>query len=270
MEFSDFDLTNTYYTDIIYHGGASMLVNHISVGGSMSSSPEHHHSNFELILNLKGCGVMTIENSDYSFQPGTVILCPPGFVHRKFSENGFKDIYIRFDEPFLNPEAIITYDDSEHKTVKTLLYQALRYYNLRNTGYNEIINSIAKLIITIITFEKNIKKQSPIVENLKNKIIENYYNTDFNFDKIYDKMSYNSDYIRRCFKKEMNITPAQYLTNIRIDNALNLMVQDPGMNISDIAYACGYNDALYFSKVFRKHKGISPTDYIKKHLEDIK
>ncbi len=240
-----------------------MNVNYVGIGASLSSSPEHVHDSFELILNLKGNGTMTIENTDYCFSPGTVVLCPPDSKHIKQSDFGFKDIFLRFNDD-LKINLPVIYDDSENKTVKSLLHQALRYYNSKSNGYEEILNSIASLIITIITFEQNIKKNSPIVENVKNKIIENFYNTDFSFEKIYEKLSYNPDYIRRCFKKEMHITPTAYLTKVRINNAIKLIDQTGSMNISDIAFACGYDDPLYFSKVFKQHKGMSPTQYMNK------
>ena len=48
-----------------------------------------------------------------------------------------------------------------------------------------------------------------------------------------------------------------------ISNAVKLMEQNRGMNISDIAFSCGFDDPLYFSKVFRQYKGISPSEYMK-------
>lgn len=244
-----------------------MKVNYVGISASTSSSPEHEHESFELILNLKGSGCMTIENTDYQFTSGTVVLCPPKNRHIKQAESSFKDIYLRFDDD-LKLDNVITYNDSENKTIKALLYQALRYYNLKNSGYQEILNKITNLILTIISFEQSTKKSSPIVESLKNIIIENFYDTDFNFDKIYAKMSYNPDYIRRCFKKEMKITPSAYLTSIRINNAVKLMDQNLGMNISDIAFACGFNDSLYFSKVFKQYKGVSPREYLINQIGD--
>lgn len=244
-----------------------MFVSYVSIGVNISASSEHEHTNFELILNLSGKGTMTIDNTDYEFKTGTVILCPPSKKHTKYSSTGFKDIYLQFNSNTLATDQIITYDDNENKTVKTLMYQALLYFNKKNSGYQEILNSIAALILNIITYEQNGKRNSMLVESIKNKIIENYYNPEFNLDKIYEHISYNPDYIRRCFKKEMKMTPVQYLSNVRINNAIKLMEQEMLTNnkvlISNIAFLCGYNDALYFSKTFKKHTGLSPTEYIK-------
>lgn len=244
-----------------------MNVYYIGVSSSLSSSPEHEHESYELILNLKGNGIMTIENTDYQFSSGTVFLCPPKCRHIKQSDSDFKDIYLRFDEPSLSHGTVITYDDSESKTIKALIYQALLYFNKKDSGYQEILNSIAALILNIITYEQNGKKNSLLVESIKNKIIENYYNPELNLDKIYQHISYNPDYIRRCFKKEMKMTPVQYLSKVRINNAIKLMEQavlsNNKISISDIALLCGFNDALYFSKIFKKHTGLSPTEYIK-------
>ena len=59
----------------------------------------------------------------------------------------------------------------------------------------------------------------------------------------------------------MEIGFSSYLNSLRIKRAKSLMDKKES-SISDIAAACGFNDPLYFSKVFRKSEGISPREYI--------
>ena len=69
-------------------------------------------------------------------------------------------------------------------------------------------------------------------------------------------------YFGTLFKQETGLTFRQYLTNIRINQAENLL--SSGMyNVSEAAAECGFSDVFYFSKVFKEHRGISPSEVIK-------
>ena len=68
--------------------------------------------------------------------------------------------------------------------------------------------------------------------------------------------------MQRLFKKNMQIGFISYLNNLRIQYACEL-IQNGNMNLSEISIACGYSDYSYFSKVFKKITGHSPTDGLK-------
>ena len=56
------------------------------------------------------------------------------------------------------------------------------------------------------------------------------------------------------------MTPMQYILSIRIANAQNLL-ETTGYTISEIAAIVGYDNPLYFSRIFKKQKGLSPKEY---------
>mgnify|MGYP002510238722 FL=1 len=66
----------------------------------------------------------------------------------------------------------------------------------------------------------------------------------------------------RCFKRYMGITPMQYLTSIRIGKAKELL-KDTNYSIQEISNLVGYENPLYFSRIFRKQTGLSPSAYRK-------
>ncbi len=65
------------------------------------------------------------------------------------------------------------------------------------------------------------------------------------------------------FKKELNVTPVNYVTTCRIKRAKQLLF-DSNLSISHIAESCGYSNVYYFSSAFKKIEGISPSDFRKK------
>ena len=62
------------------------------------------------------------------------------------------------------------------------------------------------------------------------------------------------------FKDSTGMTPIEYLTRIRINEAKYLLANSP-YNIAEISNIVGYNDPLYFSRVFKKMIGVSPKRY---------
>ena len=71
----------------------------------------------------------------------------------------------------------------------------------------------------------------------------------------------------RSFKRVIKLTPMQYIVSLRIASAKRLLT-DTDYNISQISSAVGYDNALYFSRLFSKHVGLSPSEYRRKNREE--
>ena len=66
----------------------------------------------------------------------------------------------------------------------------------------------------------------------------------------------------RNFKEYTGTTPTQYLLSLRISNAQSLL-ESTSFNVTEIAEIVGYNNPLYFSRLFKKQCGVSPTEFRK-------
>lgn len=92
-----------------------------------------------------------------------------------------------------------------------------------------------------------------IVKNYSHKITVN---------DISKYIGLNRSYFGSIFKKHTSMSPQEFLIKLRLEKAEELM-ENPKLNISDIARSVGYEDAMLFSKIFKKHYGASPTEYRK-------
>lgn len=90
--------------------------------------------------------------------------------------------------------------------------------------------------------------------------LKEHYAEETNLEKIAEKIGLTSAYISTIFKKETGMTITNYLIQIRLEKAKE-MIRDTNMTISEIAYAVGYVDTRYFSKLFIKNVGIKPVEY---------
>ena len=92
--------------------------------------------------------------------------------------------------------------------------------------------------------------------------IENNYAHKVNIQVIADHLSIERTYLYRLFKDITGFSPQEYLLDFRIRQACSLL-KKTDLPVSDIARSVGYEDALYFSRLFKQKKGKTPTDYRK-------
>ena len=89
-----------------------------------------------------------------------------------------------------------------------------------------------------------------------------HYSEDISIDEYAEKNHVSVSWFIRNFKHCTGITPMQYILTKRIYNA-EILLQDPTYNITEIARIVGYDNPLYFSRIFKKAKGLSPSEYRK-------
>lgn len=101
---------------------------------------------------------------------------------------------------------------------------------------------------------------------VKCRSIINYLNKNYskkiNSKDIEEIFESNYDYLNRVFHKMTGYTITNYLNYIRINRAKELLITTP-IKISDVSYLVGIDDPYYFSKLFKKYTGMSPTQYLK-------
>ncbi|MEQ8359269.1 MAG: AraC family transcriptional regulator [Cytophagales bacterium] len=83
-------------------------------------------------------------------------------------------------------------------------------------------------------------------------------------EQISDQMSVSQCYLSNTLKKETGKTSTEYLQLYLIDEAKNILL-DPKKTVSEVAKELGFEYPAYFSRLFRKKEGISPTEYREKY-----
>jgi len=126
------------------------------------------------------------------------------------------------------------------------------------------ISSIA-IEITEANYKRTVQKNSKTIQEVLNAIENNIGDDELSLSKIADQIVYmNVDYLGKLFKKEVGENFSQYLMNARIEKAKQLLSQDDCCKISDVAEKVGYgNNPQYFSQVFKKATGYTPSEYRK-------
>lgn len=110
----------------------------------------------------------------------------------------------------------------------------------------------------------SIKKKNNIgdIVDKANKIINERYSQELTLDDISKELFISPQYFSRLYKDETGENFIERLTTVRIENAKKLMKEGEYL-IKEICFMSGYCDPNYFSRLFKKHEGVSPSDYLK-------
>lgn len=103
------------------------------------------------------------------------------------------------------------------------------------------------------------------VAGLLHEFITSNYQRPLNFGVIAQTMNYSQSYLTKIFLTKYNCTPIKYLSQVRLQKACYLLLNNPELTINQIAELTGYEDQGYFSRTFKKYMGISPLQYKKNH-----
>ena len=89
------------------------------------------------------------------------------------------------------------------------------------------------------------------------------YNQDISIENYAQTRGMSVSWFIRNFKKYTGMTPMQFIVLLRVNNA-QILLEQTNYSIYEIAKIVGYDDQLYFSRLFRKQKGVSPSQYRKR------
>lgn len=111
-------------------------------------------------------------------------------------------------------------------------------------------------------FEESRKMADYKPIRLAKQYINENYNTPLTLESVSATIGFNPAYFSTLFKKETNKNFSEYIMEVRIQNAKQLLTQT-SKNVDDIAMEVGYSDLKYFSRLFKKITGLNPSEYRK-------
>lgn len=131
-------------------------------------------------------------------------------------------------------------------------------------SFNNLEELFAQLADFIIS-ENNFSGVShDIIERILDQIAEKY-DQDLRLQDLADKYHLNYNYLSQLFKKETGQTFTNYLVELRIEKAIELFSKD--LLFYEIAKRVGYSDYYHFCKIFKKHKGMNPSEFKKAYID---
>ncbi len=231
----------------------------------------HSHDHWELIYCTGGEGTFQLESgTTINFHQGEAVAIPPKERHMNSGSNGFTNIHLTMADPAFPYKSAFMVDDDSERHMQIAFAQAKFYYLSDIRRQELVLAALGELISSYMIVFRDNREFSEPVEQIRNSIIRNFSDSDFELDRELRQMPFNYDYLRKLFQKEMGLTPLKYMTDLRMKKAKSMLsAMSREYTMVEIAEGCGFGDALYFSRVFKKYFGYSPTEFMKKRREEM-
>lgn len=221
----------------------------------------HIHKDWELIYCTEGSGEMVFEGRTLRYGAGDVAIVPPMVPHSNVSEGGFTNIHMNVsDSSLTGTEPLIVHADSNGFLLDAFT-AAFYYYSESGVGQG-LLPIYGQLIVTFLTQYQPGRRHSDTVQRIEDNILQHYPDCTYDLNAYLNTLPFNTEYLKKMFKKETGLTPLQYLTEKRLENAASTLASYCGRgNVSETARLCGFGDPLYFSRLFKRKYGVSPRNY---------
>lgn len=229
----------------------------------------HCHSTYELYYLEAGSREYFVEDKFFSVTSGSFVLISPYKLHRTGGDYASRTL-IGFSKDFLKKTFSNSAIDKILKCFdKTLIVPTEAERESLVSKLRQIEKTKDETLATIALFSLLIElagcKSQVFGDERISEIIE-YINENYShiqsIEQIADNFFISKYHLCRMFKASMKITVIDYLNNIKIKNACAYL-RTTNKNITDIALLTGFNSPTYFTNVFKKIMGKSPSQYKK-------
>ncbi|CAC9972392.1 AraC family transcriptional regulator [Flavobacterium panici] len=249
---------------------------------------------FELIYVVDGTGIQVINDNTFQYRKGNLFLVTPQDVHSYEITTPTKFFFLRFNEYYIKEnsqngqsETILRMEyilqNASHRPgcilkntidkplIASLIESIIQELNNQQIYHQKIIEQIVNTIITIVArnialkLPKNIKETTgEMVLEILHYIQENIYNPkQLKAERVSEHFNISLNYLGKYFKKQTGETLQEYIANYKL-RLIEARLLNSDMRINEIADELNFSDESHLNKVFRKHKGMNPSEFRKK------
>lgn len=232
---------------------------------------------YQLLYVASGKAHFTIDGKDNEVSAGHMVLYLPRqeqdyvyyskdkpevyWVH--FTGSDVKNILMHYNIPL---EDNIFYCGAI-STYAYLFKEMIAELQNCRMGFQELLTMYLKQIFLLIQRSRSEKKatiSTYLQEEMENArdYFEEHYNEPINIEEFAASRSMSVSWFLRKFKQVTGMSPMHFILTKRINNAVSLL-ETTNYNVTEISTIVGYDNPMYFSRLFKKQKGISPTEYRK-------
>lgn len=239
-------------------------------GGQMYMPDMHYHDSYELYYLDAGSRDYFVDDRFFSVTAGSFVLISPSKFHRTGGSYALRTL-VGFSYDFLLKtytsraldnllkcfdEVLITPPENQQKDFKKLMKTLAECKN--ETDFSLYLGILLKRLSMCKPTVSCDEQISGIIT-----YINNHFAQLHSIEQIADHLHLSKYHLCRIFKNAMGITLVDYLNQIKIKNACNFL-ESSGKGILEISELCGFNSLAYFSNVFKKITGYSPSGYRQK------
>ncbi len=210
---------------------------------------------------VSGNGYFTRDQKTYTVSDGEIFVIPPleETYYEADSITPWHYIWIGFEAealPFSLDTAVI------HCSGAGRIFNDMLHCSTFENGRSAFLSGKLWELFGLF-LEQSDAPKSGYVEKAVNRMNSEYMNS-ISIADIAKQLNIDRSYFSAIFKKSTGLPPQLYLNKLRLERAAELMVKY-GQTPSTAAMSSGYSDIYNFSKMFKRHFGLSPREYVKKN-----
>ena len=244
---------------------------HHTKNKTCSNSTQHYHSGFEIYYMREGKCHYFINDKSFDIVSGDVILIPEGTLHgTSYGSKPCTRLLINFDANMISSEILEAISDIGYlyrnpETIQIIdnMFNGIEREYLRGDSISRISlrdYAEALLILMLRNQPQKITHENNTIVEAAIKYIQNNYMSTIRLAEVAKMLSVSEEHLSRTFKKEITFGFSEYITLIRLQKAEHMLKNEPSRAITEVAYACGFNDSNYFSYKFKKAYGVTPSE----------
>lgn len=232
---------------------------------------------FQIVYIAKGKGIYEGENlPPMELGAGTIMLHFPGVWHRykPTSETGWEEFWVGFDGHFaeylMRQECFDPHKplipigfNAEFLNIFIRLIDLVKYEGIafRQISSCLVIQMLGLVYSSALMEGKTRLRQEQVIEAIRFTIHEQWeQNPDFEQLAAAHHVSYS--WLRKAFRTITGTSPGQYLLDLKIEKA-GQMLRETALTVAEIANRTGFESEFYFSRIFKKKTGFTPSEYRK-------
>lgn len=139
-------------------------------------------------------------------------------------------------------------------------FEKMKQLSLFEGNNAEIMSILYHTFHRLYQKNSNCKIIMPAINYIKN----NYQNPELSNELLAKKCNISEVYFRKMFLKHFSLTPKQYILDIRISKAKQLLSEGI-LKINAVAFECGFSNQYHFCRIFKEKTGLTPTQYMKEN-----
>lgn len=244
------------------------------ISASNHYTKRHKHTDNLVIFCFDGKGQFSTPTGQGTIKKGDVLFLPKGVEHQyKSSNNDPWSIYWVHIEGHLFEQFMDFIGVNNSNLILNISNQAAfidefeQLLSTRNKSYQLssfiLASNIIKKMFALFTVNSPSKlEQSKQDFNLSKvtSFMEENISQKINLQEIADSLKLSKFYFAKKFLQHTGVSPIRYFLELKIKHACKLL-DESNISVKDVALKIGYDDPYYFSRLFKKIMGLSPTQY---------
>jgi AraC family transcriptional regulator, arabinose operon regulatory protein len=234
------------------------------------------HKDHLLILCTDGEAYLNIEDQPCLVKGGDLVLIPAGAAHRYTAapDNPWTIHWVHYTGPLASAfQHYMGFDDGLHvqhigRQPRLLVdfngLLSVQQTGFRTAGLVHVANRLRQLLAGVpLSLDQAAQTTQPDLEVIHNFMREHLAER-INLDQLADLAGLSPAHFATRYRQATGVSPIQHFLHLKVEQACQLL-DSTGHSFAHISRMLGYDDSYYFSRLFKKIMGQSPTDYRHTH-----